>query len=490
MCFFKHSLNLNINNKEYFSPYISYISIKNIWYKISFIGLTDLKTSEALEHFREIILINRLVSITIMAMVIYLPVEIIFNSVALVPFILIELGVLALTLFFNHKKWFGFSRIYFFIACIVSILPMMYVVPEGAGNEFLLLPLALLPGLIFKNRWLDISFFILVVIIFYVVLATRGLVDPIVDVTQEQIDFFRNIYLGVVFLLSFTIIFYFRTLVNDFEKINKKKNELLRISNEEIKASISYAKRIQQAILPSMNLITANLPQSFVYYKPKDIIAGDFYWMHLLPQPNGWEVDGNVVLFAAADCTGHGVPGAMVSVVCNNALNQSVKEFGITQPNLILEKARDLVIETFAESTESVQDGMDISLCALNTKTNELQYAGANNPIWIIRKDKKEVEEIKANKQPIGKDDFMKPFTNHTIQLNKGDTIYIFSDGYADQFGGPKGKKFKSKPFKELLLSISNNSLDKQKELIEKHFIEWKGNLEQIDDVCVIGVKI
>ena len=423
-------------------------------------------------------------------MVIYLPIEIIFNSVALVPFILIELGILVLTLFFNHKKWFGFSRIYFFIACIISILPMMYVVPEGAGNEFLLLPLALLPGLIFHNRWLDISFFLLVVTVFYVVLETRGLVEPIVDVTQEQINFFRNIYLGVVFLLSFTIIFYFRTLVNDFEEINKKKTLLLKASNDEIKASINYAKRIQQAILPPMSLIEDNLPQSFIYYRPKDIIAGDFYWMHLLPQPNGWDVDGDIVLFAAADCTGHGVPGAMVSVVCNNALNQSVKEFGITQPSLILEKSRDLVIETFAESIENVQDGMDISICSLNRKTNELQYAGANNPIWIIRKNGTEVEEIKANKQPIGKCDLMNPFTNHTIQLNKGDTIYLFSDGYADQFGGPKGKKFKSKPFKNLLLSISNKPLNQQKELLNTHFEEWKGELEQIDDVCVIGVRI
>ena len=419
-----------------------------------------------------------------------MPIEIIFNSVDLVPFILIELTILVSTLFFNHKKWFGFSRIYFFIACIVSILPMMYVVPEGAGNEFLLLPLALLPGLIFHNRWLDFSFFLLVVIVFYIVLSTRGLVDPIVDVTQEQIDFFRNIYLGVVFLLSFTIIFYFRTLVNEFEEINKKKTLLLKVSNDEIKASINYAKRIQQAILPSKELIKNNLPQSFIFYKPKDIVAGDFYWMHLLPQPNGWEVDGDTVLFAAADCTGHGVPGAMVSVVCNNALNQSVKEFGITQPSLILEKSRDLVIETFAESDETVQDGMDIAVCSLNTKTNELQFSGANNPLWIIRKNGTEVEEYKGDKYHIGKCDMMKPFTNHTLQLNKDDTIYIFSDGYADQFGGEKGKKFKSKPFKALLLSIYTKSLNEQKELLMNHFEEWKGDLEQIDDVCIIGVKI
>lgn len=423
-------------------------------------------------------------------MAIYIPIEIIFNSIELVPYILIEVSILGITLFFNSKKWFNFSRFYFFFACIISILPMMYVVPVGAGNEFLLLPIALFPAILFHNKWLVFSMFLSIVLLFFIVVNTRELIDPIVTVTQMQIDFFRNIYLAMVFFIAFTIVFYFRVIVNDFEIMNNKKNELLRISNEEIKASISYAKRIQEAILPSLGLIQTNLPQSFIYYKPKDIVAGDFYWVHLLPQPNGWNIDGDTVLFAAADCTGHGVPGAMVSVVCNNALNQSVKEFGITQPNLILEKSRDIVIDTFAESVENVQDGMDIAICSLNTKTNKLQYAGANNPIWLIRKNGTEVEEIKGDKQPIGKDDFMNSFTNHTIQLDKGDTIYIFSDGYADQFGGPKGKKFKSKPFKNLLLSISEKSINEQKELLDSHFEQWKGDLEQIDDVCIIGVRI
>ena len=466
--------------------------------------MRNLKPNEALEHFREIILINRLVVITLVIMFLYLPLEIGFNGFALVPEIFVELSIFGLTLFFNHKRWFKFSRLYFFFSCILSILPMMYLVPVGAGNEFLLLPIMLVPAILFHNRWLGFSLFLLVVVIFFVVINTREMVHPIIEVTAEEIAFFRNIYLGMVFFIAFIIVFYFRTIVNAFEKINNEKNELLKHNNEEItakkieietqheeiKASINYAKRIQNAILPSNSLIQKNLPDSFVFYKPKDIVAGDFYWMHLLPQPNGWEVDGDVVLFAVADCTGHGVPGAIVSVVCNNALNQSVKEFGITQPNLILNKTRELVIETFSESTENVQDGMDIALCSLNVKTHQLQYAGANNPIWIIRSDTNEVEEIKATKEPIGNSQVMNDFTNHAIQLQKNDTIYIFSDGYADQFGGERGKKFKYKPFMELLLSMVNEPLDKQKELLNNHFEQWKGDLEQVDDVCIIGVRI
>jgi len=193
-------------------------------------------------------------------------------------------------------------------------------------------------------------------------------------------------------------------------------------------------------------------------------------------------------LFAAADCTGHGVPGAMVSVVCNGGLNRSVREYGLTNPGEILDKTRDIVIEEFAKSEEEVKDGMDIALCSIKGK--KLKYAGANNPLWIIQKDGTEVIQIKADKQPIGKYAQEHPFKTHEIDVNEGDTIYLFSDGYQDQFGGEKGKKFKTANLKRLLLTIQNETIDKQKELLIKAFEDWKGELEQVDDVCVIGVRV
>jgi serine phosphatase RsbU (regulator of sigma subunit) len=247
--------------------------------------------------------------------------------------------------------------------------------------------------------------------------------------------------------------------------------------NQEIMDSITYAKRIQNAILPPLKVVKEYLTKSFILYKPKDIVAGDFYWM---------EHKGGRVLFAAADCTGHGVPGAMVSVVCNNGLNRSVREYGLTDPGEILNKTREIVIAEFEKSEEEVKDGMDIALCSL--EGNTLKYAGANNPLWIIRNG--EIIETKADKQPIGKFDELLPYTTHTFELQKGDTIYIFSDGYVDQFGGEKGKKFKAKAFRELLLSIQDQSMDDQKIIIDSAFENWRGNLEQIDDVCVIGVKV
>jgi len=216
------------------------------------------------------------------------------------------------------------------------------------------------------------------------------------------------------------------------------------------------------------------------------VVAGDFYWIE--PFSNGSASDGvhSGVLFAAADCTGHGVPGAMISVVCNNCLNRSVREHRIMDPGLILDKTRELVIQEFEKSEEDVQDGMDIALCSIEGK--QLKYSGANNPLWLIRNN--ELIEIKANKQPIGKFVDPKPYECHTMELKTDDAIYIFSDGFVDQFGGASGKKFKPRRFRELLLSIHRLPMEEQKEELDKVFETWRGDLEQVDDVCVIGVRI
>jgi len=253
---------------------------------------------------------------------------------------------------------------------------------------------------------------------------------------------------------------------------------LIETKNRDITDSIQYAKQIQSAILPSNESIQSLFPENFVFYKPKDIVAGDFYWMLDLPDKT---------LFAVADCTGHGVPGAMVSVVCHSALNRAVKEFGLTSPALILDKVTHLVIETFEKNNANIKDGMDIALCSFQKQKNELEFAGANNSIYIIKNG--ELTEIKSDKQPVGKFVNTQPFTNHKIKIEKNDSLYLFTDGYSDQFGGPKGKKLKYKAFKELLIDIHQKGMNEQRQIIKSHFNTWKGNLEQIDDVCVVGIK-
>ena len=249
--------------------------------------------------------------------------------------------------------------------------------------------------------------------------------------------------------------------------------------NKDILDSINYAKRLQDAILPPMEVIKEYFPESFVLYKPKDIVAGDFYWM---------EKTADNIFIAAADCTGHGVPGALVSIVCSNALNRTVKEFNINETGRVLDKIRELVLETFGKSDNNVQDGMDISLFRINPQTQELQWSGAYNPLWYMQSG--ELKEIGPDKQPIGKVDNPKPFTTHILNLQKGDIIYLFTDGYADQFGGTKEKKFKSKQLQELLLANAAKPMEEQKAVLEETLNNWKGNLEQIDDILIIGIRI
>ena len=214
-------------------------------------------------------------------------------------------------------------------------------------------------------------------------------------------------------------------------------------------------------------------------YKPKDIVSGDFYWADLL--------DGKAYI-SAIDCTGHGVPGAFVSIVGFNGLKRTVNEFKLRHPGQILDKLTDIVVETFSSNDAHLKDGMDMSLCSIDYKTLKLEFAGANNPLIIIRNG--ELIETKGDKQPIGDFEHRVSFTNHEIQLEKGDNIYLFTDGYADQFGGPKGKKFKLKTLKSLLLEISTSPIDKQEILLRQAFNGWKGDIEQLDDVCLIGIKI
>jgi len=309
------------------------------------------------------------------------------------------------------------------------------------------------------------------------------------------------LYIGLLLLFVFGAFMYNRFKVTQKQKqvIEVKKAEveeqkaIVDEKNEEIISSIAYAKRIQDAILPTLKKVKEALPNSFVLYKPKDIVAGDFYWL---------ETKGADVYFAAADCTGHGVPGAMVSVICSNALKRAVHELNLTEPAKILDKVRELVAETFDQSEHDIKDGMDISFCKINLKTRKLVFSGAHNSLYRITKIDDQIKEVvvkddsnmlidyKGDKQPIGKYSYEKPFSQREITLLEGDTIYLSSDGYPDQFGGPKGRKYMYKPFKNFFLSLHEKSMEEQHDMLDQNFEQWRGSIVQIDDVCVIGVKV
>ncbi len=237
----------------------------------------------------------------------------------------------------------------------------------------------------------------------------------------------------------------------------------------------------------SKELLTTYFDDYFVFYRPKDIVSGDFYWAR--------QINGKI-LWSAIDCTGHGVPGAMVSIVGNNNLLRATNEFQLVKPNEILDKLRELVLESFkAQGTNDVKDGMDLGLACIDKDKMQLEFSGANNSCVIVRNG--ELIEIKGDKQPIGDFELAKPFTNQTFHLENGDNIYLFTDGYVDQFGGENdasrqngGKKFKSKHFKQFLIDISHHEMKTQEKLIVEKFDNWRGEIEAIDDVCVFGVKI
>jgi serine phosphatase RsbU (regulator of sigma subunit) len=308
--------------------------------------------------------------------------------------------------------------------------------------------------------------------------------------TEYHVDILRSLAVFVNIALENALMYeqVEQKVIERTAEVVKQKEELEE-KNKDITDSINYAKRIQEALLPSHEERQRLFPQSFILYQPRDIVSGDFYWF---AEKNGKK------LIAAADCTGHGVPGAFMSMIGNSFLNEIVSERALTRPGLILDKLRSLVIRALkqSESESSAQDGMDISLLCFSEVAGEgenkkikAEWAGANNPLWLVRNGA--YIEYKPDKRPIGfsrgKD---QQFSNHSIELQKDDMLYIFTDGFADQFGGEKGKKFKYKQLQQILLAMHNRPMEEQQEMLLYAFRQWKGRLEQVDDVLVIGVRV
>jgi ligand-binding sensor domain-containing protein/serine phosphatase RsbU (regulator of sigma subunit) len=265
-------------------------------------------------------------------------------------------------------------------------------------------------------------------------------------------------------------------------KIAAQKEELT-VKNKNITDSLNYAKRIQQALFPSEVKLKSLLPNSFVLYKPKDIVSGDFYWV---------AENENRIYIAAVDCTGHGVPGALMSIIGFDLLRNITINQGLTKPSEILNYLNVGVVEALAmnENDEVVNDGMDLALCVIDRSRNHIEYAGAFNPLFIVREEK--IHEVKADRFSIGADEIenVQLFKNHVIEIKPNDKFYIFSDGYADQFGGPQKKKMKARKFRHNILAFSDLPMEKQKEQLNNQFDKWKDKLEQVDDVLIIGFSL
>lgn len=309
--------------------------------------------------------------------------------------------------------------------------------------------------------------------------------DEAVREKEEAQMFYIGVGLVVVLILiaiSFVIALRSRRKIKRQKLKTEEQKHIVENILIDIERSIQAAKRIQSSILPSQKLFSACFEDFFVYFRPKDNVSGDFFWLETIKDK---------VWFAVADCTGHGVPGAFMSVVGNNALKQAIAS-GLEKPGDILDYANDYVINTVHDKDNemAITDGMDISLCLYDKASQMLYFSGANNPLYIIRDGK--LQELKSDRQPIGYfvEEMRVPFTTHEFKLEKGDMIYLFTDGFPDQFGGPRNRKFKYKPFREMFTSIEKSEMSVQENTLDARFQEWKGENEQIDDVCIMGVRI
>jgi len=313
------------------------------------------------------------------------------------------------------------------------------------------------------------------------------------EINRQKYIIWAGILGGVllVVFLSFTI----KTNIarkKTNAKLQEFNNEIIRqkdiieVKNHEITDSITYASRIQQGVIPDDKEMKGLFPQHFVFFKPRDIVSGDFYWANRVNNTT------NKVMLAIADCTGHGVPGAFMSLVGNTLLNQTLNNPLITTPAEVLDYINKKLPETIKSktSTGTIKDGMEIAMCEFNPDTLTMQFAGANSNIYVVRNNS--IQIYKGDKQPIGESFSGKiiNYTNQIILLQKKDCVYLITDGYADQFGGDKGKKFKYKPLEDLFCTISGKNMDEQKKIISDAFDSWKKNHEQVDDVLVMGIKI
>lgn len=289
----------------------------------------------------------------------------------------------------------------------------------------------------------------------------------------------------IVFFLMFWGYRQMKKLTKELSIVNKevvKKNSIIEEKNKDITDSIHYAEQIQRALLASDKLFTESFKDHFILFRPKDIVSGDYYWAYK---------DEKEILIANADCTGHGVPGAFMSLIGVSKLNEIIKEKNIRETNKVMHLLREGILDIFSAANQKQQskDGMDMVMMRYDFKTRKLQFSCANNGLWVLRAG--EIIRYKADKFPVGFSyGSIQPFTLNEIVLNEGDIVLTFSDGYADQFGGPRGKKFKYKNMEKVILDVAQQPLPQIKTVLEKTLAEWQGGLEQVDDICVIGFKV
>jgi serine phosphatase RsbU (regulator of sigma subunit) len=461
------------------------MNFRSFWNKVSFIGISrELEFSH-----KEVVLLNKIVFLSAILMVALIPLEVIMNGWGLVPF---EIGMSlmsGLALYFNYLKKYTLAKFYFYFVASGVIVTMGLLIGAGSGNELFLIPTFIFGAIMFDNPKIYIGLAAISFLLFCFLPVAQAHITPAIELGMEFKAPFKYVMYSVSFTILFFAIYYFKNINARFQHLLHSKNELIEEKNKEIVDSINYAERIQHAYLPPKELIHHYFNESFLFFKPKDIVSGDFYWFFSPEGVKGQKAE--TVYIIAADCTGHGVPGAIMSVICCNAINETIINKKVTDPGKILDDVRAQLIKILkTDEGASRKDGMDAVICKLDLNSKRLEFAGANNPLWILKKGSNEIEVVKADKQPVGFYEGQKPFTTVKLELNTGDRLFMFSDGYQDQFGGEKGKKFKAANLKVLLQDHKDSKMSLVHDEVSNTFNTWKGDLEQVDDVVLIGFEL
>jgi serine phosphatase RsbU (regulator of sigma subunit) len=419
----------------------------------------------------------------------YIAVAITFYSLIsnILSFVFVGAGKYELA--FHYTVWYGFT-----------FLTAFSILFGGVNNSyyyFLFLPVAC--NILFDDLRTTIAYSVISTVLMVVNVYYIDHFEPYYHL-ESWMKYFS--YPNIVFasLLIFLGVRLFKQENLNYAAQIEDQKKVLEEKNQEITDSINYAKKIQSALIPAESEFTANFRESFVLFKPKDIVSGDFYWTTKVAKDASQKdqydpgspssTPGNLIFYATGDCTGHGVPGGFMTMLGISFLDEIINEKHIYEPDGVLNSLRDRIVHTLKQTGTSGEnkDGMDLVLCCIDQDKKILTYAAANNSLYIYRDG--QFTEYGPDKQPCGFHHETKPFTRHTIQLKEGDVLYTFTDGFADQFGGPKGKKFKYKQLEDLIVTLQSQSLEQQKQALTRAFDDWKGHLEQIDDVCVIGIRL
>jgi serine phosphatase RsbU (regulator of sigma subunit) len=367
----------------------------------------------------------------------------------------------------------------------INVLSVLY--GSGSGIETVNIVLCATPLVFFDDLRTIVSLSALSVILFFVSRYLNTVMEPVLS--SSNLTYQEPLSMFFIFLSIFLMLLFFKNSVGHYSNLVIKQNDVLSLKNKEIQESIRYARRIQRKLLKFDENVEALFPGSFVFYSPRDIVSGDFYW---------FSVKENKVFGACGDCTGHGIPGAFMCMIGITLLNEIVNEKHVEQPDEILNQLRSGIIKALKQTDDpgDSKDGMDISLVSFNKPKRILQFAGANHNAIIIRNHS--IIELKGDKQPVGISySAPKPFTLHEISVLEQDHLYLHTDGFPDQFGGAgtgkkgkSGKKFKHKNLKNLLLEIHHLSAREQHEILQSRLKDWRGDIPQTDDVLVIGTRM